>query len=109
MVEWVREQDLFAEVNIEAMRAALGESWFDDSCPLCAICFNPNDCLGCPLLERGYSCNDENSPWWTVDRGETWCQWLYAAETLMLPALQKTLKIYQKKLKGKSHAHAKHR
>ena len=38
----------------------------EDKCALCSLYSGANDCVGCPLFEEGYGCDEIGSPWRTV-------------------------------------------
>lgn len=69
----------------QEMQVVLGEMWGGDDCPLCEL-FS-DSCVRCPL-SQGMSTGSCCVEWRSVERADTWGEWVEAAHK-MLALLEK--------------------
>lgn len=85
MLDWAYcHTSAFAHPSREEMQAAIGEYWFNTSCPLCAehqhrqSFVDSEDCKKCELK----SCSG-GSAWLQVYEAKTWDAWCDAARDML--------------------------
>jgi len=102
MIAWVKTQNPADKINRLLMYDAIGEDWFDESCPICAeyaIKDNARSylvCADCPLAMKFDYCGSLHMPnksisktwginrWIFMNKAKNWDEWLTHALAMYL-------------------------
>lgn len=94
MIAWARARTNYYITSIPPlcefeMFEAIKESWYSDSCPLCALFYYvQNDVCSekCPIFQAYGECGEEEATdnlWLNVEDSESWYEWVINAKKFL--------------------------